>query len=178
MLVTLLFNLKLSLHPFVSQFTTILEPCILPFFLLYVTSQDEVLSSFNFPSILTFPFPSMFLPFQTGHPIDTDTNLQRAIYAAKSRIQRAVRGERGAMEPGDWRLPHAPVPARPDLSRVAPLPLSRVAPPPLCDPPVPRRPPHRLGGISNKAIRLTQSMPLFFVSIFECFFLKNDFDHS
>lgn len=50
-----------------------------------------------------------------GVPLDTDTKFQRAIHAAKH-------GD-GQYE---WRLPHAPLPARPDYSRTKPTTDTRV----------------------------------------------------
>ncbi|XP_074656117.1 uncharacterized protein LOC141909562 isoform X2 [Tubulanus polymorphus] len=56
-----------------------------------------------------------------GRRLDTDTSYQRAIYRAKQKI-RDGEMEKSRMKPEEWRLPKAPLPARPDLTRIAPIP--------------------------------------------------------
>lgn len=61
-------------------------------------------------------FPRIVLRDALGHELDTFTTLQEAIYRAKWNIKRTGL----AKEPLEWRLPKAPPPARPDLTRTFP----------------------------------------------------------
>jgi len=71
------------------------------------------------------PFPRIILRDTLGRELDTFTTLQEAIYRAKHNIQQTGQ----AMTPLEWRLPKAPPPARPDLTRTFP-PLKH---PPVAD---------------------------------------------
>ena len=68
--------------------------------------------------------PMIVVRDRVGHKLDTDTSYQRTINEARWRI---AHGET-ALEPEEWRLPRAPLPARPDYSRNAP-PLATLKPP-------------------------------------------------
>ena len=48
-----------------------------------------------------------------GRELDTNSVQQRLINAARWRVANGC----GVRHPGEWRLPHVPVPARPDYSR-------------------------------------------------------------
>ncbi|KAL4218127.1 hypothetical protein ACF0H5_022863 [Mactra antiquata] len=61
-------------------------------------------------------FPRIVLRDALGHELDTFTTLQEAIYRAKWNV--AQTGQ--AKFPIEWRLPKAPPPARPDLTRTFP----------------------------------------------------------
>lgn len=60
--------------------------------------------------------PRIVLKDVTGRRLDTFTHLQEAIYRARQNIRQT----REALTSDEWRLPHAPAPARPDYSRAAP----------------------------------------------------------
>lgn len=64
--------------------------------------------------------PYIVLKDPSGRKLDTYTHLQEAIYRARQNIRQT----REALNADEWRLPHAPPPARPDYSR-APPPISR-----------------------------------------------------
>jgi len=51
-----------------------------------------------------------------GRVLETDTSYQRTINAGRLRIARGSTD----LAPEEWRLPHAPVPFKPDYSRVGP----------------------------------------------------------
>jgi hypothetical protein len=61
-------------------------------------------------------FPRIILRDVLGHELDTFTTLQEAIYRAKWNVKQTGQ----AKEPIEWRLPKAPPPARPDLTRTFP----------------------------------------------------------
>ena len=61
-------------------------------------------------------FPRIVLRDALGRELDTFTTLQEAIYRAKWNIKRTGQSK----TPLEWRLPKAPVPARPDLTRTCP----------------------------------------------------------
>ena len=61
-------------------------------------------------------FPRIILRDVLGHELDTFTTLQEAIYRAKWNVKQSGQ----AKEPLEWRLPKAPAPARPDLTRTFP----------------------------------------------------------
>ena len=60
--------------------------------------------------------PRIILRDQLGRELDTFTTLQEAIYRAKWNVKQSGHSR----EPSEWRLPKAPPPARPDLTRVFP----------------------------------------------------------
>ena len=60
--------------------------------------------------------PRIVLKDSLGYELDTYTTLQEAIYRAKWN----VRTTGHAQTPLEWRLPKAPPPARPDLTRTFP----------------------------------------------------------
>lgn len=60
--------------------------------------------------------PRIILRDALGRELDTFTTLQEAIYRAKWKVKQSGL----AREQLEWRLPKAPVPARPDLTRTAP----------------------------------------------------------
>lgn len=64
--------------------------------------------------------PYIVLKDPSGRKLDTYTHLQEAIYRARQNIKQT----REALYADEWRLPHAPPPARPDFSRAAP-PIAR-----------------------------------------------------
>lgn len=61
-------------------------------------------------------FPRIILRDALGHELDTFTTLQEAIYRAKWNVKQSGHPK----EPLEWRLPKAPPPARPDLTRTFP----------------------------------------------------------
>ena len=61
-------------------------------------------------------FPRIILRDTLGRELDTFTTLQEAIYRAKWNIKQTGQSR----EPLEWRLPKAPPPARPDLTRTFP----------------------------------------------------------
>lgn len=61
-------------------------------------------------------FPRIILRDSLGRELDTFTTLQEAIYRAKWNVKQSGQ----AKEPIEWRLPKAPPPARPDLTRILP----------------------------------------------------------
>lgn len=60
--------------------------------------------------------PHIVIKDVTGRRLDTFTHLQEAIYRARQNIKQTKQ----ALTSDEWRLPHAPPPARPDYSRAAP----------------------------------------------------------
>ncbi|XP_063418318.1 uncharacterized protein LOC134701111 isoform X2 [Mytilus trossulus] len=60
--------------------------------------------------------PQIVVKDVTGRRLDTFTHLQEAIYRARQNIKQTKQ----ALTSDEWRLPHAPPPARPDYSRAAP----------------------------------------------------------
>ncbi|XP_063406174.1 uncharacterized protein LOC134690130 [Mytilus trossulus] len=60
--------------------------------------------------------PHIVVKDVTGRRLDTFTHLQEAIYRARQNIKQTKQ----ALTSDEWRLPHAPPPARPDYSRAAP----------------------------------------------------------
>lgn len=67
--------------------------------------------------------PRIVLRDALGRELDTFTTLQEAIYRAKWNVKQTGL----AREPLEWRLPKAPPPARPDLTRTCPPPKHPVA---------------------------------------------------
>ena len=61
-------------------------------------------------------FPRIILKDQLGRELDTFTTLQEAIYRAKWNVKRTGQSR----NPLEWRLPKAPVPARPDYTTAFP----------------------------------------------------------
>ncbi|XP_041361983.1 uncharacterized protein LOC121377955 [Gigantopelta aegis] len=64
-----------------------------------------------------FNFPRIVIKDPAGKTLDTHTSLQEAIYRAKWNVQTSGT----AILPEEWRLPKAPLPARPDFTRTGPL---------------------------------------------------------
>ena len=65
--------------------------------------------------------PMIVLRDILGRELDTNSVQQRLINAARWRVANG----RGVRHPDEWRLPHVPVPARPDYSRTVRTPRSR-----------------------------------------------------
>lgn len=60
--------------------------------------------------------PTLIVKNHLGKTLDTSTSYQEAIYKARLKVQ--ATGE--AVTSLEWRLPHAPLPSRPDYSRTGP----------------------------------------------------------
>ncbi|KAI0225329.1 hypothetical protein LSAT2_023817 [Lamellibrachia satsuma] len=60
--------------------------------------------------------PKIVLRDILGRELDTNSGQQKLINAARWRVANGL----GARQPEEWRLPHAPLPVRPDYSRTAP----------------------------------------------------------
>lgn len=71
-------------------------------------------------------YPRIILRDALGRELDTFTTLQEAIYRAKWNVKQSGQ----AKEPIEWRLPKAPPPARPDMTRIFPPVKHRPTEPP------------------------------------------------
>jgi hypothetical protein len=64
--------------------------------------------------------PQIVLRNVAGIPLDTATSYQQAIAESRQRLAAArLAPSEVPLGPSEWRLPHAPVPSRPDYARVA-----------------------------------------------------------
>ena len=82
--------------------------------LLNMRSKNSVISEKEIQEHTKLP--RIVLKDPKGRNLDTFTPLQEAIYRAELN----VRTSKEARTAEEWRLPHAPLPSRPDFSRATP----------------------------------------------------------